>query len=170
MLARRFLSSPDDERPKLTIDGDSILPNARAIGYVVTVNFVDEYSSINSAFGDMRPAKLMIYLAVVLSTVQKQMRDPTAEQLGTQSFEDADCGMISRRAIAESTGIPRENVRRIVKELIDEGRIIEASRGYLRQPAGFMQSPGIVEGTKNLLNGLVKAMQILIDMNIVKVT
>jgi biotin operon repressor len=169
MLARRSPSNSNVERPKLTIDCDSVRPNARAIGYVVTVNFVDEYSSINSAFGDMRPAKLMIYLAIVLSTVQKQMRDPTPEQLGTQSFEDADCGMISRRAIAESTGIPRENVRRIVKELIDEGRIMEASRGYLRQPSGFMLSPGIVESTNNLLSGLVKTMQILIDMNVVKV-
>jgi biotin operon repressor len=168
MKSRRFLSSTGDERPVLTIDAESIIPNARAIGYVVTVNFVDEYSSINSAFGDMRPAKLMIYLAIVLSTVQKQMRDPAPEKLGIKSFEDADCGMISRRAIAESTGIPRENVRRIVKELIDEGRVVEASRGYLRQPAGFMKSPGIVDATNDLLNGLVKTTQTLIDMNVIR--
>ena len=77
--------------------------------------------------------------------------------------------MISRRAIAESTGIPRENVRRIIKELIDEGKIIETTDGSVRQPAGFMEAPGMVEAVVNLVNGLVRTIQLIINMNVVQI-
>jgi biotin operon repressor len=91
------------------------------------------------------------------------------EKLGDERFDDGDCGAISRRAIAESTGIPRENVRRIVKELIDEGRIIETTDGHVRQPDGYMQAPGVVEAVNNLVNGMVKTMQHLINLNVVQI-
>jgi biotin operon repressor len=161
--------TPDDGRKEIAINADSIAPNARAIAYAITVNFVDEYETINSAFGNMRPVKLMIYLTIVLSTVQKQMRSPSSENLGVQSFDEIEIGYISRRAIAESTGIPRENVRRIVQELIDDGRIIEASNGYVRQPPGFMEMPGIIEAVKELLQGTVKTMQALIDLRVIQI-
>lgn len=158
-----------EQKFRLLTNCSSIAPNARAIAYEVTVNFIDEYKTINASLGGMRPAKLLVYLSIVLATVQKSMRDPLFEKLGDERFDDGDCGVISRRAIAESTGIPRENVRRIVKELIDEGRIIETTDGHVRQPSGYMEAPGVVEAVNSLVNGMVKTMQHLINMDVVQI-
>jgi hypothetical protein len=124
---------------------------------------------IRSALGGMRPAKLVVYLVIVLATVQKYLRSPTSDNRGIDPMIEADCAQISRRAIAESTGIPRENVRRIVRELLEEGRIVEAPGGFVRQPPGFMLDPAIGSGVLKMLSGLTKTMQTLVDSKVVRI-
>ena len=70
---------------------------------------------------------LAVYLAVVRAGSGRILRDPelmAVDADGQALPEDQRLG-VSRRAIAESLGLPRETVRRKIAKLIDRGLVFE---------------------------------------------
>jgi predicted transcriptional regulator len=71
---------------------------------------------------------------------------------------------INALSISQATGIPRETVRRKLKKLLDEGVLLETTRGsYIMKP-GFIQRPEVhelvevsIRETMRMINDLVEA-------------
>jgi DNA-binding transcriptional regulator LsrR (DeoR family) len=74
-------------------------------------------------------------------------------------------GHISRRAIAAATGLPNENVRRIVIELIDEGLVTVGPSGGVRNTGGNLQNPRILAALHLLFAEHLRTSQIFLDAN-----
>ncbi len=72
-------------------------------------------------------------------------------------------GYISRRAIAAATGLPRENVRRIVNELIAEDRLLIGPRGALANKGGLLESQRLLDSLHALLVENARVAQALVD-------
>lgn len=75
----------------------------------------------------------VIYLAVVCAGIDRIQRDP--ELAGQFSAEvpvpEEMRTPVSRRAIAESLGLPRETVRRKIASLIAQGHLLEREGGVV---------------------------------------
>ncbi|NEX95286.1 helix-turn-helix domain-containing protein [Caulobacter sp. 17J65-9] len=78
----------------------------------------------------------VIYIAVACATVSGAMRDPAVLELldAGQPIPDEARQPVSRRAIAESTGLPRETVRRKIAVLVEKGFLIEEGGGVRTPP------------------------------------
>ena len=87
-------------------------------------------------------AKVLIIHAVGVATVSRLMSRPEAaeyESLGTRIPPELQVP-VNALSVAESTGIPRETVRRKIKEMIADGILIEDERGGYRLKPGVMQA------------------------------
>lgn len=116
----------------------------------------------------MRPAKLLVFLVIVTAAVQRLMRDPglPGELRSTARMPRSNIGYISRRAIAAATGLPRENVRRIVAELLAEGRLITGPRGALANRGGLMEAAEVIEALRRLLAEHARTSDTLRDLGV----
>jgi hypothetical protein len=136
----------------------------RTLSYAMINAFVAQHAIITETLA-MRPAKLIVYLTIIASTVQKLMRDPhpsEAFRAGVRLPPDT-LGYISRRGIASATGMPNENVRRIVVELIADGLVVAGPAGGVRGAGGNLQNPRVVEGLKQLFAENMRIQQIFLD-------
>lgn len=81
--------------------------------------------AVGSPLGDFET--IAVYLAVVTAGSGRILRDPEllAQYGDTQTMPEEERLGVSRRAIAESLGLPRETVRRKIVKLIERGAVIE---------------------------------------------
>jgi hypothetical protein len=106
--------------------------------------------SAMGAFGDDLEA-IVILLSVASASVDASLRDveltlnPPRGVMPLRYFR-----AISRRAIAASTGLPRETVRRKIAALIDQGLLV-ADGARVRIPPGLLDEPRIFEFAQVLL-------------------
>jgi DNA-binding IclR family transcriptional regulator len=88
----------------------------------------------------LRPAELLVFDIVALASVQRNFRDlrqldaVTADLCPTNEGN----GAISRRRVADITGLSRSTVARILDRLIDRGMVHERRRGHLQVPVGVV--------------------------------
>lgn len=148
----------------MVIDAGNFDAELRTLSYAMVNSFVAQHAIMTEALG-MRPAKMIVYLTIIASTVQKVMRvqDPSdAFRAGVKMSSDK-LGHISRRAIASATGLPNENVRRVVNELIDEGLVTAGPSGGVRNTGGNFQNPQILAALKQLFGEHLRTHQIFLD-------
>jgi hypothetical protein len=82
--------------------------------------------------GDGDLEAYMVYLAVVSSGVGHIMRDPALrKRFAVEPVPDDLRPTVSRRAIAESVGLPRETVRRKIGALIEAGHLVARPGGVV---------------------------------------
>jgi hypothetical protein len=84
-----------------------------------------------------------IYMAVACASVAGAMRDPEVA-LNTRNGPPLDIHFrpVSRRAIAASTGLPRETVRRKIALMVERGYLVE-------EPRGVRTRPGVLQERRN---------------------
>jgi hypothetical protein len=153
----------------VAIDNDAIEANARLVGAAIVNNFIEEHAIFTEAFNGMRPAKMLVFLVIVSATIQRFIRKPVPEEFhGYQPLDESVFGHISRRAIAESSRIPRENVRRIVKELLAEGRIVEGTHGGLRNERGLLISNEGRIGMQKIVRQLAHTSMQLQELGVIR--
>ncbi len=63
---------------------------------------------------------------------------------------------VSRRAIAASTGLPRETVRRKIAQLVEQGLLVEEREG-VRTPSGVLSKGRLFEFTSMLVRETTRA-------------
>ncbi len=70
--------------------------------------------------------QLAVYLVIANGAVQRSIRKPEpGSHLETfEPLEYEDLGVVSRRAVAEATGLPRETVRRMFDKMTANGRLV----------------------------------------------
>jgi hypothetical protein len=80
-----------------------------------------------------------IYMAVACASVAGAMRDPEIA-FSTRDGPPLESHFrpVSRRAIAASTGLPRETVRRKIALMVERGHLVEERRGVRTRP-GVLQ-------------------------------
>ena len=81
---------------------------------------------------------VVVLLTVAAASSGKYLRDfGVLEALGTSPLPDHLLRPTSGRSIAESTGLPRETVRRRLQALVADGRILRDARGYRTLSGGM---------------------------------
>ncbi|HZP98842.1 MAG TPA: HTH domain-containing protein [Reyranella sp.] len=81
---------------------------------------------------------------------------------------DAQTG-INALSIAQYTGIPRETVRRKLKRLVEQGAVVEKSRGsYVIKP-GFPQKPESIAVIQGAMRYTLQFMNDCLAMGLIKV-
>ena len=81
--------------------------------------------AVDNHDGDLE--SFAVYLAVVTAGSGRVLRDPEllARYGDSEAFPEEERQGVSRRAIAESLGLPRETVRRKIAKLIERGIVFE---------------------------------------------
>jgi|ERR1700761_1430542 hypothetical protein len=133
----------DNDNP--TNDGRPSTPNARLIAYHVSEFILRSAETISQAFEhDYETA--ILFMAISNRNAQFAMEDPEL-RARYASYADAiptDIATpISRMALARSTGLPRETVRRKVAKLIQKGWVVETKDG-LRADYDLTKDPTYV--------------------------
>lgn len=150
-----------------------ITHNFRASAYVMANCFLNQQQIMATALR-MTIIELTIFLTVSLAGVQKLVRnaDVPEQWRGTEPLPIPMVGTISRRAIAEATGIPRETVRRIVADLIARGHLIESgpravatARGSARHE-GYEHVPGLLASELLHVVDELQRLGVLIDRDL----
>lgn len=105
----------------------------------VQTNVVSEASDLlfDALDGVRRYLGLEIESVVIITCVTEATIRPIVlrgdRETMLEAFpSDEARGWVSRRAIAERTGLPRETVRRKVKQLVDAGRLLIDDEGRVR--------------------------------------
>lgn len=87
------------------------------------------------------PSEYLIFSVVACGNLQREMRQRPLREGVLDPVADNDANVpMSRRRIAEATGLPRETVRRAVQKLMDRGLLMESSDGYILVPVGLIRS------------------------------
>jgi hypothetical protein len=100
-----------------------------------------------------------VYLAVITAGSGRLLRDPELQALygdGEPFPAEARAG-ISRRAIADSLGLPRETVRRKIARLIERDRIFERDGLIAAHPPGIADRPEAREYTDGMIREFERA-------------
>lgn len=159
------------EQSPLTIvlDDAVIQANARVIGYELVNGFLGRFNVLNAALA-MSPSKMLVFLTIATATVQRFMRQRAIPDTlhGKERLPKDVIGYISRRAIAQATGLPRETVRRIVIELMDEGLLITGPNGGVANKGGLLSRPEIADCIVELAHLLVPQIQILLKTGAIR--
>jgi hypothetical protein len=83
--------------------------------------------------GDLE--SFVVYLAIVAANFSRFRRGPERLLYADENYPPAEERLpVSRRAVAESVGFPRETVRRKIAELIDKGHVIQVRGGLVAVP------------------------------------
>lgn len=100
----------------------------------------------------------VIYIAVACASGSGALRDPAVrERLDAGEPMPAEVRQpVSRRAIAESTGLPRETVRRKIAVLIEKGFLVETGGGVCTPPDPLNQHRNL-EFVRELIHELERA-------------
>jgi hypothetical protein len=95
-----------------------------------------------------------IFVAIACASTGAALRDPEvfADLDDTRPLPDSYHRPISRRAIAISTGLARETVRRKVAQLVDRGLIVE-------EPDGVRTHSGVLEPVLEVAWTLIQEME-----------
>ncbi|MEI4262651.1 helix-turn-helix domain-containing protein [Roseovarius sp. D0-M9] len=143
------------------------LAQFRKVQRLTTYSIANTMLSLNGELQrelGLRPDAFQIYLVIAVSAVQKYARDPSDPAYhGTAPLEPEMLGVISRRSIAEITGMPRETVARHIRKLMEKGLVEDRGRGRLTTPIGVLErysASGILEvmavQVLNLANDLLR--------------
>lgn len=157
------------ERTTLLLRRDRLEALARPAAYRMTNSFLRQHD-VYSRYLGMRPNKLLVYLVIVVATVQRLMRGGLPPHwLGTARMNRGVVGYISRRGIAGATGLPRENVRRIVDELAAEDMLIVGPRGSVANKGGLMEKPETMPILIEVAQEIAASAELLIRLGILEI-
>jgi biotin operon repressor len=139
------------------------LESARPASYAMVNSFLAQHWALSTTL-QMRPAKLLVFLTIVAATVQRTMRqDALPDELrGLATMSRDFINYSTRRAIAEATGMPRENVRRLIDELMKDGLLITDARGRIANKGQILARPGVVAALQTLLEEQAKVAEVLL--------
>lgn len=100
---------------------------------------------------------VMVFLTVASGSAGQVLRDPEIlRTIDDGPLPDALFRPISGRAIAASCGLPRENVRRRLDQLVAQGRVVREPQGY-RLRSGAITEPGNLEFGRAIIRELESA-------------
>ena len=96
----------------------------------------------------MRPATATVFLTIIqASSLCGQGADESSD---ASPSTERGAGAISRRSVAAMTGLPRETVRRIVVELIQEGLVVDVRQAGVKLSGGARLSRDVTDIVEKL--------------------
>jgi hypothetical protein len=151
-------------RPRVRTNGDAFVEAARPASYAMVNGFLAQHWILASTL-QMRPAKLLVFLTILTATVQRTMRHQHLpdELRGLSQLPRDYINYTTRRSLAEATGLPRENVRRIVAELMEDNLLITDAKGRVANKGQILARPGVVAALQKMLEEQAKVTDILLQ-------
>ena len=124
----------------LHIGHPALAHHFRASAYAMLNCWLNQQRILMDAL-NMNLTELTIFLTVNVAGIQRLVRLPEIPEpyRGYEALPEPLVGTISRRAIAEATGLPRETVRRTVNALIRRGHLIAAGRHAVTTARGTVR-------------------------------
>jgi biotin operon repressor len=143
---------------------------SRIFGYelgILLCELMPRYSAIFGA--DF--TKVLIVNAIGIASVHRLMKRPEgAAYESISTIVPAELQVpVNAMSIAESTGIPRETVRRKIKEMIAGGLVIEDERSGYRLKPGALQSQGSMDIYYAQLQSIITMVNRLIDADLLRI-
>lgn len=118
---------------------------------------------------NLRPEPCQIYLIIAVAVVQRYARgESSGIHDGSDPLPEALTSSISRRRIAEISGIPRETVARHVRYLIERGLVAETGTGKLVTPPGLLRSIGPTGLPERLVGEVASVAHRLIKLGVLR--
>ncbi|MEN3976995.1 hypothetical protein [Emcibacter sp. SYSU 3D8] len=116
-------------------------------------------------------AKLLIVHALGASNIQRLMATTQREPYVSIDVRiPAELQVPSNAlSIADSTGLPRETVRRKLKELVTSGMVMEDKRGGYRLKPGAIQTEELQAAFYASFKAMMAVMEACVDANLVEV-
>ncbi|MEN3976564.1 hypothetical protein [Emcibacter sp. SYSU 3D8] len=116
-------------------------------------------------------SKVLIIHAIGVASVSRLMSRPEAgtyEALSAMVPSELQVP-VNALSVAESTGIPRETVRRKIKEMIVDGFLVEDERGGYRMNPGTLQSDAMLEIYYQQLQSLTMLLNRCLESGIISI-
>lgn len=164
------LPQADGDADRLLLDLGRYSEVRRPALYALTNSIVSMLSDMGRAW-EMKPAELQVFMIIGVAGLQRfvRMTPLPVEHSGDAPLPTQFRSGISRRQIAELTGLSRESVRRTVIRLMERGLVIEPTRGLLVHAPGTMLKAIEVFSPDDMLRPFVSMFEQLIRMGVVKV-
>jgi CRP-like cAMP-binding protein len=145
---------------RLHIDQSVVAHHFRASAFAMINCWLNQQRLMMEAV-KMDLTELTIFLTVNVAGIQRLVRLPEIPEAfrGYEALPNELVGSISRRAIAEATGLPRETVRRTVNDLIRRGHLAAAGQHAVTTVRGTVRH----EGTAQVPAMLAAEVQRMID-------
>lgn len=154
---------------RIIINPDQAAKTWRVAMFAIS-NMVLSMHRTMSSDGALGPTEILIYVTIATANVQKLMRERTIPEslAGTAILPREWVVPISRNAIAESSGLPRETVRRNVAKMIAAGLLIEDERGGVTGAPGMIQTRGLEPMLEAMLADFIRASERLIRIGAIE--
>lgn len=119
---------------------------------------------------DLLPEICQIYMIIAISGSQRYTRTALPGAFdGDAPLPQEMIGSVSRRRIADITGIPRETVARHVRALIERGFVVETGVGKLITPPGLLRDIGPTGLPDRLLSEFASTAQKRVKLGVLKI-
>lgn len=160
---------PDLSKPvRLSLEKQAFERRQRPALYEVVNGLVNLTADIQKTL-NLRPEPCQIYLIIAVSVVQRYARGPGSDiHDSIEPLPDKIASSISRRRIADITGIPRETVARHVRDLIERGLVAETGKGKLATPPGLLRNIGPTGLPDRLVGEVAAVAQKLIKLGVLR--
>jgi hypothetical protein len=139
---------------RMSVEEGDLPTNFRLKGLLCVDTLLRLMREAVAHYGDLESA--VVYLAVVAASAGAATRDPEIRARLAGPVPETELRPISRRAIAYSTGLPRETVRRRIARLVAEGHLIETGKG-LRPPHNVLMARSNFAFADALVQELMRA-------------
>lgn len=152
---------------KLNVDQDILDQKLRFAGYHVMNVFLEIARQLGQNTG-LDAASVLILATVNNASVQRLLRQPGSSQIHS-SPEELDAShfhSISRRAVADATGLNRELVRRKINKLIEAGIVQEDAHGV--KTMNVVLNPLVGKSVKSFVGAHAHATNQLISEGILR--
>ncbi|TZG24922.1 helix-turn-helix domain-containing protein [Sphingomonas montanisoli] len=152
--------------PKVSINSGAFDRNRKANIFAVYNCAVDIQMSSQNRHG-FDPSEYLVFSVVSCANMQRAFR-----QLAHSDFHSDDLAPargrdvpISRRRIAEATGLPRETVRRIVQKLILRGYLIESDGRQILVPQDIAEGD---QDPRDVMAPILRMVQTLMATGVIQ--
>jgi hypothetical protein len=154
----------------LLIDDANFAKLRRPALYALVNTIVSMFSEMGRAW-NLKPAELQVFMIIGVAGLQRfvRMRPLPLEHSGDAPLPADLRSGISRRQIAELTGLSRESVRRTVLKLMERQLVVEPVKGLLVHPPGMMRKGSAIFSPDEMLRPYISMVDQLVRMGIVKV-
>ena len=157
-------------KARITLDEERFEQSWRTCTYLI-YNCALSLQLASQATLDLDPTEYVVFSVIACGNLQRRMRELGA--LSTNVFDHLPSNEtnvpMSRRRLAEATGLPRETVRRIVARLLERGLLIQSPDGMVMVPVGLIRGPGSANWQHQLIMGPVLGMmQSLLNLGAIR--
>jgi len=163
------------KKPERTLPGPRLMPDTKAFDtgqrralYAIVNGLLNLQWDLQETL-DLRPEICQVYMIVAISGSQRYTRTaPPGAFDGDAPLPSEMIGSVSRRRIADISGIPRETVARHVRTLIERGLVVEVGVGKLITPPGLLRDIGPTGLPDRLFSEFAQTAQKLVRLGALK--
>lgn len=121
---------------------------------------------------DLKPVDLLVFNLVAVASVQRSARSIRQVDASSRDFSPSDegNGAISRRRIAECSGLARTSVARSLSRLMARCMVVELGRGRLQVPVGIIMNGNYEIDPNDLYGPVVGLFEQLLRLGVVRFT